>query len=107
MGYAFLIVGGLNRGEPELISLDAIGSAQKEGKYTSIGSGMASALGYLDTTYAGSMTTSEGIKHAVKALQAAMKRSSATGGAMRIATITKKGFKEYSKEEVDKLLKAA
>ncbi len=107
MGYAFLIVGGLNRGDPELISLDAIGSAQKESKYTSIGSGMASALGYLDSTYAGSMSTSEGVKHAVKALQAAMKRSSATGGAMRIAIITKRGFKELSKEEIDKLQKVA
>lgn len=106
MGYAFLIVGGLNRGSPELISLDAIGSAQKESKYTSIGSGMASALGYLDSTYAGNMPTSEGVRHAVKALQAAMKRSSATGGAMRIATITKRGFKEYSKEDIEKLLKA-
>jgi len=101
--YAFLIVGGLNMGDPELISLDPIGSTQKEQKYTSIGSGMASALGYLDSMYAGGVNTQEGVKYAVKALQMAMKRSSATGGAMRIATITKKGFKEYTKEEIDKL----
>lgn len=104
-GYAFLIVGGLNRGAPELFSLDAIGSAQKESRYTSIGSGMASALGYLDGVYAQTVTTQEGTKFAAKALQMAMKRSSATGGAMRIATITKKGFREFSKEEVEKLLK--
>jgi proteasome beta subunit len=104
-GYAFMIVGGLNRGEPELFSLDAIGSTQKEMKYTSIGSGMASALGYLDSAYTQSVTTQEGVKHVVKALQMAMKRSSATGGAMKIAAITKKGFKEYSKDELDKLLK--
>jgi proteasome beta subunit len=104
-GYAFLIVGGLNRGEPELISLDPLGSTQKETKYTSIGSGMMSALGYLDSTYSAAMTTQDAVKHAAKALQVAMKRSSATGGAMRIATVTKKGFKEYTKEEIDKLLK--
>lgn len=104
--YAFFILGGLNRGSPELISLDAIGSAQKEAKYTSIGSGMMSALGYLDSTYAPGLTSAEGAKHAVKALQAAMKRSMATGGAMRVATITRKGFREYSKEEIEKLLKA-
>lgn len=102
--YAFFIVGGLNRGEPELISLDMIGSTQKESKYTSIGSGMASALGYLDSVYAAGISTQEGVKHASKALQMAMKRSQATGGAMKIATITKKGFREYSKEELDKLL---
>ncbi len=106
-GYAFMIVGGLNRGEPELFSLDAIGSTQKESKYASIGSGMASALGYLDGAYAPGLTTQEGAKHVVKALQMAMKRSMATGGAMKIATITKKGFKEYAKEEIEKLLKAA
>ncbi|MDE1873790.1 MAG: proteasome subunit beta [Candidatus Micrarchaeota archaeon] len=106
MGYAFLIVGGLNRSEPELISLDAIGSAQKESKYTSIGSGMASALGYLDNAYSGNISVQDGVRHAAKALQVAMKRSSATGGAMRIATITKKGFKELSKDEIEKLLKA-
>ncbi len=105
MGFAFLIVGGLNRGEPELFSLDAIGSTQKESKYTSIGSGMASALGYLDGAYASNITTQEGVKHTVKALQMAMKRSSATGGAIKVAVISKKGFKEYSKDELDKLMK--
>lgn len=107
LGYAFMIVGGLNMGEPELFSLDAIGSTQKETKYASVGSGMQSALGYLDNAYAGTMTTQEGAKHVVKALQVAMKRSMATGGPMRIAAITKKGFKEYTKEEIDKLVKAA
>ncbi len=105
--YAGLVVGGLNTtGHPELFNLDPLGGAEKEAKYTSTGIGMASALGYLDSIYSPSLTAQEGVKHAAKALQMAMKRSSGTGGAMRIATITKKGFKEYSKEDVEKLLKA-
>lgn len=105
-GYAFLIVGGLNnKGDPELFSMDAIGASEKESKYTSIGSGMSSALGYLDAAYTAGMTTQEAAKHALKALQMAAKRSSATGGALRIVAITKKGYKDYSKEEIDKLTK--
>ena len=107
MGYAALVVGGLSsKGVPELFNLDPIGGTEKEAKYTSTGIGMASALGYLDGVYAAGISTQEGAKHAAKALQLAMKRSSGTGGNMRIASITKKGFKEYTKEEVDKLLKA-
>ena len=104
--YAFLIVGGLNKGDAELYDIDPIGSASKQAKYTSIGSGMMSALGYLDSVYTPGMNVQEGLKHTVKALSAAMKRSSATGGEMRLAVISRKGFKEYSKEEIDKLLKA-
>jgi proteasome beta subunit len=107
MGYAGLIVGGLSsKGVPELFDLDPIGGTEKEDKYTSTGVGMASALGYLDGVYSASISAQEGIKHTAKALQLAMKRSAGTGGNMRIATITKKGFREYSKEELDKLLKA-
>lgn len=105
-GFAFLMVGGLtSKGEPELFSLDAIGATQKEAKYASIGSGMGSALGYLDNAYAPGISVQDGVKHAAKAISVAMKRSTATGGSMKIVAMTKKGFKEYTKEEIEKLLK--
>ena len=34
-----------------------------------------------------------------------MKRDSATGDSIKLIAITKKGFKEYAKEDIDKLLK--
>ena len=46
------------------------------------------------------------MKHAAKAIQIAMRRDSATGDGTRIVSITKKGgYKEYTKEELDKIIK--
>ncbi len=104
--YVELIIGGLNNGKPELYTIDPLGGYIKESKFASTGSGSLTALGYLESIYNQEMTTQEGVKHALKALQIAMSRDSATGNNTLIAAITKKGFKFYSKEELDKLSKA-
>ena len=62
-------------------------------------------LGYLESVYNPALTTQEGLKHATKALRIAMKRDSATGDNITLVAITKKGFKEYTNEELDRLLK--
>lgn len=103
--YVGLIVAGLNKGMPEIFDLDPVGGSIKESRFTSIGSGSIAALGYLEGIYSASMNTQEASRHVAKALQIAMKRDAATGDGMRLATITKKGFKEYSKDEIEKLLK--
>lgn len=103
--YVGLIVAGLNKNVPEVYSIDAIGGSIKESRFTSVGSGMMSAMGYLDSVYSPNFTTQDGLKHTAKALQMAMKRDSATGDGMKIAVINKKGFKEYTGEELEKLLK--
>ncbi|MGC8671675.1 MAG: proteasome subunit beta [Candidatus Micrarchaeia archaeon] len=97
------IIGGLDNNTPELYYLDPYDGAVKETKFFSSGSGSTTALGYLENVYAPDMTTEEGVRHAVKALQTAMKRDSATGNEIRIVAITKKGFKEYTKEELEAL----
>ena len=99
-----LIVGGVNKA-PELYTIDPYGGSIKETKFTSTGSGSLTALGYLESIYVPSLSTQEAAKHTAKALSIAMKRDSATGDSMKLIAITKKGFKEYSKEEIDKLLK--
>ena len=104
--YAAFIVGGLQRnGTPELYTLDPYGAALKESRFISVGSGQFSALGYLDSVYVPTLTVQEAVKHAIKALQMAMKRDAASGDSIKIVAITKKGFKEYTKEEIEKLLK--
>jgi proteasome beta subunit len=102
--YVGLIIAGLNKNVPEIYNIDFAGGAIKESRFTSVGSGMFSAMGYLDSVYNPNFTTLEGVKHSAKALQIAMKRDSATGDSMKLIAITKKGFKEYSPEEVEKLL---
>jgi proteasome beta subunit len=55
------------------------------------------------------MTVDQGIDIAIRAIDAAKKRDSASGGLTNIAVITKDGFKEISQDEIkkriDKLVK--
>ncbi len=100
-----LIVGGMNSGAPEIFSLDPFGGSIKESRFTSTGSGSLTALGYLESAYAPDMSAADAVKVAAMALTIAIKRDAATGNNMKIASITKKGYKEYGKEELDRLMK--
>ena len=103
--YVQLILGGINKGVAEIYNIDPVGGYTKESKFTSTGSGSLTALGYLEGIYDNSLTVNDAVKHIAKALKIAMKRDSATGDGTKIITITKKGFREYSKDEMEKLLK--
>ncbi|MDE1850977.1 MAG: proteasome subunit beta [Candidatus Micrarchaeota archaeon] len=100
-----LLLGGMNNGTPELFSLDLMGGYIAESKFTSTGSGSPVALGYLEDVYRPGKTAQEMSKHAVKALKIAMKRDTATGDRIHVIAITKSGYKEYSKEEVEEMAK--
>ncbi len=103
--YVQLVLGGINKGAAEIYNIDPVGGYTKESKFTSTGSGSLTALGYLEGVYDGNITTAEAAKYIAKGLKIAMKRDSATGDNTKIVTLTKKGFKEYTREEMDKLLK--
>ncbi len=100
-----LILGGLNNGSPEIFSIDPVGGNIKESKFASTGSGSIAATGYIESIYEEGMTTQEAARHIAKALRIAMKRDTATGDGIKIVAITKKGYKEYAKEEIEKFLK--
>jgi proteasome beta subunit len=99
-----LIVGGIGK-TPELYNIDPYGGSIKETKFSSTGSGSLVALGYLESIYGPALSAQDAARHVAKALAIAMKRDSATGDGMKLIAITKKGFKEYSKDEIDRLLK--
>ncbi|MEM0087180.1 MAG: hypothetical protein QW774_01560 [Candidatus Micrarchaeaceae archaeon] len=99
-----LIIGGIDDNGPELYSIDFFGGYTKESKFTSTGSGSLTALGYLEDAFKPENTVAMSVKIAAKALKIAMKRDSATGDHMKIVSITKDGYKEYSEEEIAKLL---
>ncbi len=103
--YVQLVIGGMSKGSNEIYNIDPVGGYTKETRFTSTGSGSLTALGYLEGIYESGITTSEAAKHIAKALKIAMKRDSATGDSTKIITITKKGFKEFSREEIEKLVK--
>jgi len=100
-----LVVGGINKEGPELYSLDPFGGLITETKFTSTGSGSPTAYGYLEENYKKDMTTDAAVKIVAKALKIAMKRDSATGDKTKIVAITKSGFKEFSNDEIEKMLK--
>lgn len=98
-----LVIGGINKGAHEIFNIDMVGGYTKESKFTATGSGSPMALGYIESVYNGDLTAQEAVRHVTKALRIAMKRDAATGDGTRIVAITKKGFKEYTKDELDKL----
>ncbi len=103
--YVQLVLGGITKGNPEIFNIDPVGGYTKESKFTSTGSGSLTALGYLEGIYGSDMTTADAVRHIAKGLKIAMKRDSATGDNTKIITITKKGYREYTREEIEKLVK--
>ncbi|MCL5404656.1 MAG: archaeal proteasome endopeptidase complex subunit beta [Candidatus Marsarchaeota archaeon] len=103
--YIQLIVGGVDEDKNYIYNLDAAGGYSEESKFTSTGSGSLTALGYLEDAYKQNMSVKEGIKMAAKALNIAMKRDSATGNTITVASITKgAGYTEYTGKDLEKVL---
>lgn len=62
--------------------------------YTSSGSGSVMAYGVLETLFKPNMSIDEGVKLAVKAINAAVQRDIASGNGVDVITITKDGVKK-------------
>jgi proteasome beta subunit len=99
--YVQLILGGFDSAGGHVYSLDAAGGAIPD-KYTSGGSGSPYVYGVLEDLYEENITVDQGINIAIRAIDAAKKRDSASGGLTNIAVITKDGFKELSQDEIKK-----
>ena len=60
----------------------------------------------MEDHYRKDMSLEEGVELAVRGISMAMKRDSASGDGINLATIDKKhGFRRYSPEEVEKIRK--
>ena len=94
----------LDGGKGRLYTLDPIGGLIEE-KMAATGTGSPIAYGVLEQVYSEEKSVEENIPVALKALASAMERDSATGDGMNLVTVTKDGYREYSKEEVDALAK--
>ncbi|MCL5093188.1 MAG: proteasome subunit beta [Candidatus Marsarchaeota archaeon] len=109
--YVQLIIAGVDGGiegeDGEVYNIDAAGGYSSESKFTSTGSGSLTALGFLEDTYKKGLTTKESVKIAAKALNIAMKRDSATGNNITVATITKDGYVEYTGKDLEKIVGAS
>jgi len=99
--YVQLILGGFDSSGGHVYSLDAAGGAIPD-KYTSGGSGSPYVYGVLEDLYKDGLSIDEGVDIAIRAIGAAKRRDSASGGKTNVAVITKDGFKEISEEEIKK-----
>ncbi|MDI6888872.1 MAG: archaeal proteasome endopeptidase complex subunit beta [Methanocellales archaeon] len=99
---AQLIVGGVGRNGPRLYSLDPLGGQIEERKVVATGSGSPIAYGILEDRYKDGISLDEGINLAIRALQAAIKRDTASGDGIEVVTITPDAYKTLSEEEISK-----
>lgn len=96
-----LLLGGWDREGGHIYSLDAAGGSIPD-KYCATGSGSPYAYGVLEDNFQEGMSTNQGVDLAIKALNAAMKRDSASGNGYDIVVITEKGWKPVNKDDVEK-----
>jgi len=103
---AFLLAGKDELGL-HLYELGPDGSIMEHKKYMADGSGFMSALGVLDALYVSSdISVNEGVKLAVRAINAAMQRDAATGEGIDVITVTTDGIKKVFAKKVDATITA-
>lgn len=96
--YVGLIIGGIDTNGGHVYSLDAAGGSIRD-EYVSVGSGSPYAYGVLEDHYKKGMSEDDAISLAIRALNAAMRRDSASGDGYAVAVINKDGFRELSPDE--------
>ena len=97
--YVGLIMGGWDSEGGHVYSLDAAGGSIPD-KYVSVGSGSLFAYGVLEDNFKDDITLEGSVDLAVRALNAAMKRDSASGDGMTVVKITSGGFEEIPEDQL-------
>lgn len=100
-----LVIGGTDSTGSSVYSLDAAGGSIPD-DYVTTGSGSPYVYGVLEDHYRKSMSIEDGVDLAIRGLHAAIKRDAASGNGIDIATITKKGYKQLTEEEVRERIEA-
>lgn len=77
------------------------GSVIQSEDYATDGSGMVMAIGVLDTLYKPGLSVDEGVKLAVKAVNASIQRDTYSGEGINVFTITKAGVRKVLTKELD------
>ena len=99
------LVGGKDDTGFYLYNIGPDGSVMIEKDYSTVGSGFEFAYGVFDTLFKENMPIQEGIKLAVRGINAAMQRDVNTGEGIDVITITKEGVKKVLTRKVDYTIK--
>jgi proteasome beta subunit len=97
-----LIIGGFDIDGPHVYSLDAAGGSIED-IYVSTGSGSPYVYGVLEDYFKKDMDEKGACDLAVRAISAAKKRDSASGNAIQLASISNKGFRQFTDDEIEKI----
>jgi proteasome beta subunit len=100
-GISHFIIGGKDDSGFHLYDLSPDGSIVEMDDYVSSGSGSVMAFGVLETLYKSNLSVDEGIKLAVKSVNAAIQRDIASGNGLDVVTITKAGVKKVLTKEIN------
>ena len=99
-GITHFLLGGVDTGL-HLYDLYADGSITKVDDFVASGSGSVFSYGLLETVYKKDMSEAEGVELAIKAVNAAMQRDSASGEGIDVFVITKSGVKRAARKKVN------
>jgi len=100
-GIAHFLLGGKDISGTYLYDLFPDGSVTKIRDYVSSGSGSVFALGVLETQYKPEMTSADGVKLAVKCVNTALQRDSASGNGVDVIVVTEKEIKRVIQKELE------
>jgi proteasome beta subunit len=100
-GISHFLLGGKDETGFYIYDLFADGSLTLVRDFISSGSGSVIAYGVLETLFKKGLTLDEGVKLAVKSINAALQRDSASGGGIDVITISKSGFKKVLQKEIE------
>ena len=99
-GVAHFVMGGRDSSGCYLYDIYADGSVMEIDDFIGSGSGSVFAFGVLETMWKKDMSVEEGVKLAVKCINAAVQRDIASGDGIDVFTITKDGAKRVLAKEV-------
>lgn len=101
MAITGFLIGGADNDGVHLYDVGVDGSVFKHEDYVTDGSGFMMAFGVLDTLYKKDIKINDGIKLAVKAINAAMQRDAASGEGIDVYSITRQGVKKALTKKID------
>ncbi len=99
-------LGGVDKEGFHLYNIGVDGSLMKYEDYSVNGSGMVFAYGVLDTLYKKDMMIGDGVKLAIKTINAAIQRDTASGDGIDIIAITKAGVKKVFSQKINTVIDA-
>ena len=99
-GVSHFIFGGSDKSGFGLYDIFPDGSITSINDYISSGSGSVFVYGVLQTQYKSNMAVEDGIKLAVKCINSAIQRDSASGNGIDVFTITKDGVKRVMQQKL-------